>query len=225
MPEKFTLDQESSRGFKCGCLATHPISIAGTARFSVNIGQFTSRETLVHTKLGKALEEMQAQPELEYVGFWVRVWAAIIDSALITVIIFPLLISIYGWAYLDPENLVRGSMDFLISWVLPAIAVISLWIYKLATPGKMAIGAKIVDARTGRKPSKGQLIGRYFAYFVSILPLFLGLLWVAFDKRKQGWHDKLAGTVVVRPKRGNSEPVRFEKQDLVRTQKLHSDSE
>jgi uncharacterized RDD family membrane protein YckC len=33
-----------------------------------------------------------------------------------------------------------------------------------------------------------------------MLPLFIGLIWVAFDKKKQSWHDKLAGTVVVRIK-------------------------
>jgi len=79
------------------------------------------------------------------------------------------------------------------------------------TPGKIAIGARIVDARTGAKPSTGQLIGRYFGYYVSTIPLFLGLIWVAFDSRKQGWHDKLAGTVVVRDKHRGPEPVRFEK--------------
>jgi uncharacterized RDD family membrane protein YckC len=62
----------------------------------------------------------------------------------------------------------------------------------------MAIGARIVDAKTGGKPSTGQLIGRYLAYYVSIFPLMLGLIWVGIDARKQGWHDKLAGTLVVR---------------------------
>jgi uncharacterized RDD family membrane protein YckC len=80
--------------------------------------------------------------------------------------------------------------------------------YKSATPGKMVIGAKIVNARTGRQPSTGQLIGRYFAYYISLIPLGLGYLWVAWDPKKQGWHDKLAGTVVVRPIR-RTEPVKF----------------
>jgi uncharacterized RDD family membrane protein YckC len=57
--------------------------------------------------------------------------------------------------------------------------------------------ARIVDANTYGPPSTGKLVGRYFAYLASIIPLFLGFLWIAFDKRKQGWHDKLAGTVVV----------------------------
>jgi uncharacterized RDD family membrane protein YckC len=86
----------------------------------------------------------------------------------------------------------------LINWALPAIVVIVFWLQKQATPGKMMLSLRIVDATTGNKPSTGQCMGRYFAYFVSVLPLCLGLIWVAFDKKKQGWHDKLAGTVVVR---------------------------
>lgn len=153
---------------------------------------------------------MQEQ-ELEYAGFWIRAWAAIIDSILIMLIVFPLLILIYGWSYFDVDQtgVVAGPADFFISWILPAIAVIAFWIYRQATPGKMAISARIVDAVTGNPPSNGQLIGRYLAYFISMLPLFLGIFWVAFDKRKQGWHDKLAGTVVVRKSRRGPEPVRF----------------
>ncbi|MGZ8994756.1 MAG: RDD family protein, partial [Burkholderiaceae bacterium] len=56
----------------------------------------------------------------------------------------------------------------------------------------------------------GQSIGRYFGYYVSTIPLLIGLIWVAFDSRKQGWHDKLAGTVVVRPKNHGAVPVTFE---------------
>ena len=138
---------------------------------------------------------------IEYVGFWARVWAAIIDSLMISLIVFPVLIAIYGWVYFDSEKFIQGPVDLLISWIFPAAAVVGFWIYKSATPGKMVISAKIVDARTGKNPSRTQLIGRYFGYFVSMAPLMLGIIWVAFDKRKQGWHDKLAGTVVVRIKR------------------------
>ena len=142
---------------------------------------------------------MQEQ-ELEYAGFWVRTGATIIDTILIMLITFPLLMSNYGWEYLDSEQTghIAGPLVFLLSWVLPAIAVIWFWIIKQATPGKMAVSVRIVDATSGNAPSPAQFIGRYIAYFVAILPLGLGILWVAFDKRKQGWHDKLAGTVVVR---------------------------
>ena len=52
----------------------------------------------------------------------------------------------------------------------------------------------------------GQLIGRYFGYLLSVIPFGLGLLWVAFDKKKQGWHDKMSGTIVVRIRK-NPQPA------------------
>lgn len=147
---------------------------------------------------------------LEYVGFWARVWASIIDSILLLVIIYPILFAIYGKEYFEESHFILGFGDFLLSYVFPALAIIIFWIYKSATPGKLVIKAKIVDAKTGNKPSTGQFIGRYFAYYVSLIPLGLGMLWVAWDPKKQGWHDKLAGTVVVRPMNSGAEPVRFE---------------
>ncbi len=142
---------------------------------------------------------MQTQ-EMRYAGFWIRVAAAMIDTVLLLLFTLPLLIAIYGWAYFDADKtgFVAGGADILITWILPAVAVIAFWIAKQATPGKMLLSARIVDASTGNAPSAGQLIGRYFAYLVSLVPFGLGYLWIAFDKRKQGWHDKLAGTVVVR---------------------------
>jgi uncharacterized RDD family membrane protein YckC len=138
----------------------------------------------------------------EYVGFWARVGAALIDSVLLLLIIVPLLYWIYGPGYFVDPDMMGGAVDLLLNWVLPAVAVIVFWIYRQATPGKIAIGARIVDARSGGRPSTGQLVGRYLGYYVSMIPLCLGLIWVAFDARKQGWHDKLAGTVVIkdRPK-------------------------
>ena len=149
--------------------------------------------------------------EFEYVGFWPRVGASIIDAIIVLVITTPLLVAIYGWAYFTNPgtSLIAGPADFLISWVLPAVGVILFWLYKQATPGKMAVSARVVDARTGNTISMGQAIGRYLAYIVASLPLFLGIVWVAFDPRKQGWHDKLAGTVVIRPQHRGPEPVRF----------------
>ena len=149
------------------------------------------------------------EPELEYVGFWLRVGAAIIDSILVLIIVAPLLTWYFGASYWLSEKYFHGPMDLLLNYILPGIAIVLFWIYRQATPGKMAIGARIVDARTGSKPSTGQLIGRYFAYYVSTIPLGLGLLWVGWDARKQGWHDMLAGTVVVRSSTHGREPVRF----------------
>ena len=144
--------------------------------------------------------------ERNYAGFWVRAGAAIIDTALFAVVTAPFLIWIYGVDYYDfgiepgdsIEPLYEGPADFVISFVFPVVAAILFWIRWQATPGKMVISARIVDARTGGNPSTLQCIGRYLGYFLSFLPLGIGILWIAFDERKQGWHDKLARTVVIR---------------------------
>jgi uncharacterized RDD family membrane protein YckC len=149
--------------------------------------------------------------EVEYAGFWIRLGASLIDTALIMVITVPLLVSIYGWEYFDPalnSSFIAGPADFLIRWVAPFIAVIWFWRTRQATPGKMALSLRVVDADSGKALSAGQSVGRYFAYFVSTIPLCLGFVWIAFDPRKQGWHDKLAHSVVVRA-RNRTAPVRF----------------
>jgi uncharacterized RDD family membrane protein YckC len=162
--------------------------------------------------------------ELEYVGFWPRVGASIVDTVLAFAILIPVLtwilraVGLYSprtigdlsellaRASAHPMSILAGSavgstwQDFLLSYVVPAVAIVLFWIYREATPGKMLIGARIVDAKTGGHPTTRQLIVRYLGYYVSIFGLFLGFVWVAFDPRKQGWHDKMAGTVVVRPK-------------------------
>jgi uncharacterized RDD family membrane protein YckC len=67
----------------------------------------------------------------------------------------------------------------------------------LGTPGKLLLNCHVVDATTGASLRAGQAVLRYFAYIISTLPLCLGFLWIAWDKRKQGFHDKIAKSVVV----------------------------
>ncbi|MET0981770.1 MAG: RDD family protein [Telluria sp.] len=152
---------------------------------------------------------MKQEADLEYTGFWLRVWASLIDTVLLLLITMPALFAIYGRDYLHYEGY-YGPADFVISYVIPAILVIALWSKLGSTPGKMAIGATIVDARTGGKPTVTQFIIRYVGYYLSLLGFFLGFFWIGIDARKQGWHDKLAGTVVVRRKPGAGTPVSFE---------------
>ena len=153
---------------------------------------------------------MSESSEYEYAGFWVRLLASIIDSVCILAVAVPLLYMVYGQAYFadtiaatfststDSAGTFRGPADVLINYVLPAVAIVVFWIYRSATPGKMMLGLKIIRTDGGEKLTAGQSIGRYLAYYLSMIPLFLGFIWVAFDARKQGWHDKLAGTLVVK---------------------------
>ena len=130
-----------------------------------------------------------------YVGFWARFLAFLIDSVCVLLLTIPLMFAVYGQAT-SPQPFALG--DILINIVLPAVVVIALWIAFGATPGKMALGAAIVDADTGAPLTPAKAVVRYLGYFLSIIPLCAGFAWIAFDKRKQGWHDKLANSVVVR---------------------------
>jgi len=149
------------------------------------------------------------EQDYEYAGFWIRVGASLIDLALLLMITLPLTLMIYGsdmvW---NSDDIILGPADFLINYFLPFFATIILWMYKSATPGKMILHLKVLDDVTGNKLTIGQSIGRYFAYIPAMLILFIGIFWVAWDKKKQGWHDKLAKTVVVRSKK-QVEDVKF----------------
>ena len=134
---------------------------------------------------------------LRYAGFWARFAATIIDYAWLYTIVYGILF--YGIA---SGKFSKGESAFLVfdvivEWTLPMVVVLVFWIAKSATPGKMALHIKIVNAKTGEKATPLRLVIRYLGYFLSIVPLFLGIIWVAWDQRKQGWHDKIAGTVVV----------------------------
>ena len=144
---------------------------------------------------------MAKEQPFDFVGFWPRVWASFLDLLVFVLFTVPLLYAIHGRDYFRSDVSVRGPLDFLNTYVLSSAAVLLFWIICSATPGKMVISAKIVDAKTGTRPRPIQLVIRYLGYFISALPFGLGFLWVALDSRKQGWHDKLAGTVVIRPKK------------------------
>ena len=146
--------------------------------------------------------------EYEYAGFWIRVAAALIDTLLLVIVFSIPLTLIYGVDYWNPEQQVQGAWDVLIQYVAPIVITVWFWTRYLGTPGKMALRLRIVDARTGEAINTPKAIGRYLGYYVSALPLLLGFIWVGIDKKKQGFHDKLAGTVVVRDRA--QQAVRFE---------------
>jgi len=128
----------------------------------------------------------------EYVGFWKRFVAFLIDMFIVTALVGLVLFALYGKLATVQSDAVNWIVNILL-----VIATLLFWRYRGATPGKMAISARIVDARTFAAPSTGRLVTRYFAYIVSTLPVFIGFFWIGIDRRKQGFHDKIAGTVVV----------------------------
>ncbi len=140
--------------------------------------------------------------DYQYAGFWLRFIASVIDTICIMIVILPILYWINGnLAYLvTPQTEPLGFVDIILNYLFPPVAIILFWLYRSATPGKMMLGLRIIRVDGQRKLTPLQSIGRYLGYYVSMLPLFLGFFWVAFDDKKQGWHDKLAGTIVIKDK-------------------------
>ncbi|MFV9875725.1 MAG: RDD family protein [Rickettsiales endosymbiont of Dermacentor nuttalli] len=100
--------------------------------------------------------------------------------------------------FITNHGLEKFIISNIIQLMLFMVVVIICWIKYQATPGKMLLSFKIVDATTLDKPTQKQLIIRFLGYFVSFIPLLLGFTSMIFSKKKQGWHDKLANTLVIK---------------------------
>lgn len=139
-----------------------------------------------------------------YLGFWRRAIASIIDNILMMVLgIVLALIFALGISDSKAAELIAN----ILGWITGIVFVLGFWIARNATPGKMVFKAEIRDARTFGKPRIGQYILRYVGYIPSTLVLGMGFIWVAIDKRKRGWHDIIAGTVVVCPGHDRARPA------------------
>lgn len=85
-------------------------------------------------------------------------------------------------------------LGILIQWLWFTIPESSKW---QATVGKKMLGLKVTDEK-GERIGFGKANGRYWSKILSILILFIGFVMVAFTEKKQGLHDKMAGTFVVK---------------------------
>jgi len=130
-----------------------------------------------------------------------------VAAALIDTVVFAIVIAVFAYLLLGVEafKTLPTNIDpqqptdaiLLAENLLPAVLTIALWVAFGGTPGKLMLNCKIIDARTGGKVGIGRAVLRYLGYFVSAIVFCLGFLWIAWDRRKQGWHDKIAGTLVI----------------------------
>lgn len=119
--------------------------------------------------------EAQAEPanissEVEYAGFWIRLAAYLIDVILLA----------------------------FVSWgIVNVFYFIGMWAWKGQTLGQMVANVKVVQAN-GKPCDLRSAVLRFLGYLVCCLTLGIGFLIIAFDRRKQGLHDKIADTYVIR---------------------------
>jgi uncharacterized RDD family membrane protein YckC len=151
---------------------------------------------------------------VQYGGFVSRLLAFIMDLIIIAIISFlgttviGIIAEFFDLSFLwrtfggasqlsvTPLQAVVALTAGLFSALFGFIYFLFFWVLVGFTPGKGFLGLRIVRC-DGERLGLGRAIVRLVGYWVSFIFLGLGFIWILFDRRRQGWHDKLAGTCVV----------------------------
>lgn len=155
------------------------------AQFCGNCGSslIVQAEQHLQPEVTTSTEQAKQLTTDEYMGFWVRFAAAVIDSLIITVASFMLY---FNWIGL----FIAVPLPWLYYWLFTGI--------KGQTLGKMALSIKVVD-ENGHIPGLGKAALReVVGKILSCITLYIGFLWIIWDGNKQGLHDKIANTYVVK---------------------------
>jgi uncharacterized RDD family membrane protein YckC len=145
-------------------------------------------------------------PGLQYAGFWIRFVSYLIDTVPIGILAALLNVST-GTVLVCNNNVATGYFrctgggGSLWSWIgvlVLGVYWVLTWSLLGASLGQKALGMRVVNAANGGRIDVGRALIRYLGFVISAIPLALGLIWAGFDARKQGWHDKMANTYVVR---------------------------
>lgn len=143
---------------------------------------------------------MKKKPEeyaLEYAGFWIRLGAGVIDSIILLLIFYIVYTVISEYTKTMPLPFIFILVAIFISFLIKIAYFVTFWVWRGQTPGKLIMGIKII--RTDSSPiTLPYALLRYLGYIVSTITLLIGFIWIAFDERKQGLHDKIADTYVVK---------------------------
>ena len=136
---------------------------------------------------------------VEYAGPWRRLAATLIDIILIAIIIA---CGLLVWMTIGGKAPDSGSRAF--HFAAGGIALLTLTLkvtldaWLQGTPGLRLMDCRLVDIRSGHGIGLGRSVKRTLGLIAAVLPGLLGLLWILWNKRRQGWHDLLAGSVVIR---------------------------
>lgn len=134
---------------------------------------------------------------MDYAGFWIRVVAYLIDAVILG-LVGALLGLLSGGAIIDLEAQdTIGITDFFGLIIGIAYFIGFEGSEMQATPGKKVLGLIVTDMQ-GQRISYPRAAGRYFGKILSGFILLIGYIMVAFTEKKQGLHDLLASTLVVK---------------------------
>jgi len=146
-------------------------------------------------------------PGVEFGDFGPRLVAYIIDGLIVGAVVIAAALIWVTFAFLS-GGLRASGMDLGaglgLGLMIVLVTVLTLayfpwfWSRTGATPGMKAMGLKVVRDADGGPISTGQAILRLVGYWISGAVFYLGYIWILVDKRRRGWHDLIAGTVVIK---------------------------
>ena len=136
-----------------------------------------------------------------------RFWAHILDMVVLVLLFIVVMVVLGGMvaATGSSQSAVGAIVLFVFLTFCAYIAVLFSFLARGLTPGKYLAGEQVVEHLSGRNPGIGRMLLReIIGKWVSGLVFGLGYLWAIWDKDGQAWHDKIAGTIVV--KRPSAQP-------------------
>jgi uncharacterized RDD family membrane protein YckC len=134
-----------------------------------------------------------------YAGFWVRFIAYFVDSLIVGIpaLVVYLIFIVGSGASRDSTVASTYTSAFnLLSTLLDFGYFVYFWTVG-STPGMRIFGIRVADQTSFESIGVGKAILRYIGFIAASFCCAIGLIWAAFDGRKQGWHDKIGGTVVI----------------------------
>jgi len=150
---------------------------------------------------------------MPYAGFWRRAIAYLADLLLLA-LLYAVFFIVEVDANVGPRPVMVAIFGLVVAWLYFAGTESSK---EQATLGKMLVGLHVTDLE-GRRITFARATARFFAKALSAAPLYIGFIMVAFTARKQGLHDKLAGTLVLegRPQANSGAASRAVEHDVDR---------
>jgi uncharacterized RDD family membrane protein YckC len=159
-------------------------------------------------------EEVGPAPGIEFAGHGARIVAYFIDAIIVSVVIGVLYVVaflLFGrgleWdpvtGDVNPDSIDGGAIGAFVLVLLVAAFIALLyfpffWARGGQTPGMRPFGLRVVRDRDGSRIGWGTALLRLLGMYVASAVFYLGFIWIFIDKRRRGWHDLIAGTVVIK---------------------------
>ena len=134
---------------------------------------------------------------MNYASRWARLFAWWIDVLVLVII----MAALWAAGLVGADNVDDlTATDRIIPWVVAFGYFVVLTVAFGATLGKMAFGMKVVGADGAKVGIGAVLMREIVGKIVSFVVVLIGFVWILVDDNRQGWHDKIGKTFVVRTK-------------------------